>query len=64
MWECTGCRFLIRIRRACIGISIRTGLISTRNNKERNEVMPVAVALGCDPAITYASTAPLPEGNL
>jgi 4-hydroxy-3-polyprenylbenzoate decarboxylase len=30
--------------------------------KERNERMPVAVALGCDPAITYASTAPLPEG--
>ena len=30
--------------------------------KERNEMMPVAVALGCDPAITYASTAPLPEG--
>jgi 4-hydroxy-3-polyprenylbenzoate decarboxylase len=24
--------------------------------------MPVAVALGCDPAVTYASTAPLPEG--
>lgn len=30
--------------------------------KERNERMPVAVALGCDPAITYAATAPLPEG--
>jgi len=24
--------------------------------------MPVAVALGCDPAVTYAATAPLPEG--
>lgn len=22
--------------------------------------MPVSVALGCDPAVTYASTAPLP----
>lgn len=30
--------------------------------KERGERMPVAVALGCDPAVTYASTAPLPEG--
>ncbi len=30
--------------------------------RERNERMPVAVALGCDPAVTYASTAPLPEG--
>jgi len=30
--------------------------------KERSERMPVAVALGCDPAVTYASTAPLPEG--
>jgi 4-hydroxy-3-polyprenylbenzoate decarboxylase len=28
----------------------------------RGERMPVAVALGCDPAVTYASTAPLPEG--
>lgn len=26
------------------------------------ERMPVAVALVCDPAVTYASTAPLPEG--
>ena len=30
--------------------------------KERGERMPVSVALGGDPAITYASTAPLPEG--
>jgi 4-hydroxy-3-polyprenylbenzoate decarboxylase len=30
--------------------------------KERGQRMPVAVALGCDPAVTYASTAPLPEG--
>ena len=28
----------------------------------RGSRMPVAVALGCDPAVTYASTAPLPEG--
>jgi 4-hydroxy-3-polyprenylbenzoate decarboxylase len=28
----------------------------------RGERMPLAVALGCDPAVTYASTAPLPEG--
>jgi len=30
--------------------------------KKRGERMPVAVALGCDPATIYASTAPLPEG--
>jgi len=30
--------------------------------RERGLRMPVAVALGCDPAVTYASTAPLPEG--
>ncbi len=30
--------------------------------RERGEMMPVAVALGSDPAVTYASTAPLPEG--
>lgn len=30
--------------------------------RERGQRMPVAVALGADPAVTYASTAPLPEG--
>lgn len=30
--------------------------------KSRGERMPVAVSLGGDPAITYAATAPLPEG--
>ncbi|MDR1177403.1 MAG: menaquinone biosynthesis decarboxylase [Spirochaetaceae bacterium] len=30
--------------------------------REKGIKMPVAVALGCDPAVTYASTAPLPEG--
>jgi 4-hydroxy-3-polyprenylbenzoate decarboxylase len=30
--------------------------------RDRAERMPVAVALGCDPAVTYASTAPLPAG--
>ncbi len=30
--------------------------------KERGQKMPVAVALGDDPAVTYAATAPLPEG--
>jgi 4-hydroxy-3-polyprenylbenzoate decarboxylase len=30
--------------------------------KARGERMSVAVALGSDPAVTYASTAPLPEG--
>ncbi len=29
--------------------------------KERGMKMPVSVALGCDPAITYAATAPLPK---
>ncbi len=30
--------------------------------RKRGERMPVAVALGDDPAVTYAATAPLPEG--
>ena len=30
--------------------------------RSRGERMPVAVTLGSDPAVTYASTAPLPEG--
>jgi 4-hydroxy-3-polyprenylbenzoate decarboxylase len=29
--------------------------------QESNQRMPVSVALGCDPAITYAATAPLPK---
>ncbi|HCX65621.1 MAG TPA: menaquinone biosynthesis decarboxylase, partial [Eubacteriaceae bacterium] len=28
---------------------------------KKKEKMPVSVALGCDPAITYASTAPMPK---
>lgn len=30
--------------------------------KEKGEKFPVAVALGCDPAITYSATAPVPSG--
>ena len=30
--------------------------------RKKGGPMPVSVALGCDPAITYASTAPLPPG--
>ncbi len=30
--------------------------------KKKGEKMPVAVALGCDPATIYSSTAPLPKG--
>lgn len=29
--------------------------------KDQNQKMPVSVALGCDPSITYAATAPLPK---
>lgn len=32
-----------------------------RGYRESGRRMPVSVALGCDPAITYASTAPLPK---
>jgi len=32
-----------------------------RSYAEQNLKMPVSVALGCDPAITYAATAPLPK---
>lgn len=37
------------------GTSIYRGYIKA------NEKMPISVALGCDPAITYAATAPLPR---
>lgn len=32
-----------------------------RSYAEQKQRMPVSVALGCDPAITYAATAPLPK---
>lgn len=40
----------------------KTGARHFRRAKERGERMPVAVALGGDPALTYAATAPLPDG--
>lgn len=39
----------------------KTGASHFREYKERGELMPVAVALGGDPAYTYSATAPLPE---
>jgi len=39
--------------------------VAARHGKgyyERNEPMPVAVCLGGDPALTFAATAPLPDG--
>lgn len=46
------------------GMHWHTHKVGARHYAEyerRNERMPVAVALGSDPAITYAATAPLPE---
>ncbi|MHB9024931.1 MAG: menaquinone biosynthesis decarboxylase [Armatimonadota bacterium] len=40
----------------------KTGARHYAIHEARGERMPVAVALGGDPAITYASTAPLPDG--
>jgi 4-hydroxy-3-polyprenylbenzoate decarboxylase len=40
----------------------KTGLRHYRRAKERGERVPVAVVLGGDPALTYAATAPLPDG--
>ena len=38
------------------------GAAHCREYQQRGEMMPVAVALGGDPALTYAATAPLPDG--
>lgn len=38
------------------------GAAHHRAARKRGERLPVAVALGGDPALTYAATAPLPEG--
>lgn len=40
----------------------KDGASNYRRHKEKGRRMEVAVALGCDPATIYASTAPLPEG--
>lgn len=40
----------------------KTGAGHYREYERRGERMPVAVALGADPAVTYAATAPVPEG--
>ncbi|MDP3177641.1 MAG: menaquinone biosynthesis decarboxylase, partial [Spirochaetaceae bacterium] len=40
----------------------KDGASSFAKHRARGERMPVAVALGSDPAVTYASTAPLPPG--
>lgn len=40
----------------------KDGAIHYRKYKERGERMPVAVAIGSDPAVIYSSTAPLPYG--
>jgi 4-hydroxy-3-polyprenylbenzoate decarboxylase len=40
----------------------KTGMRHFAKYRERGEKIPVAVVLGGDPAITYAATAPLPDG--
>lgn len=40
----------------------KTGMRHFMKAKERGQRVPVAVVLGGDPAITYAATAPLPDG--
>lgn len=40
----------------------KDGAAFFEKNRMLHQRMPVAVALGCDPAVTYASTAPLPQG--
>jgi 4-hydroxy-3-polyprenylbenzoate decarboxylase len=40
----------------------KTGMRHFHKYKERGERVPVAVVLGGDPALTYAATAPLPDG--
>jgi 4-hydroxy-3-polyprenylbenzoate decarboxylase len=40
----------------------KTGMRHYQKYKERGQNVPVAVILGGDPALTYAATAPLPDG--
>ena len=59
---CTACRSTTTGRAGMHWHLHKDGAHFFQKYKERGERMPVAVALGCDPAVTYASTAPLPEG--
>ena len=45
----------------CTGTFTKSARGTMPNTRRRNQRMEVAVALGGDPAITYAATAPLPE---
>ena len=56
---CTACRSTTRARPACTGTSTTTAPPTSARPASR---MEVAVALGADPAVTYAATAPLPPG--
>jgi 4-hydroxy-3-polyprenylbenzoate decarboxylase len=50
---------------ATTGMHWQVHKVGARHGKryyERNEPMPVAVTLGGDPAMTFAATAPLPDG--
>ncbi|MDB4969495.1 MAG: UbiD family decarboxylase associated with menaquinone via futalosine [Myxococcales bacterium] len=40
----------------------KTGMRHFNKYKERGQKIPVAVVIGGDPALTYAATAPLPDG--
>ena len=58
----TACRCSTAARRACTGSGTRGARSTTAIAERLGKRMPVAVALGADPALPFAATAPMPEG--
>ena len=54
---CTACKSTSRAKPACTGSATSTDARTPTRGDDR---VPVAVAIGTDPALTYAATAPLP----
>ena len=59
---CTACSCSTSARPRCTGRRTRPACATSRSTRSAGRRVPVAVVLGGDPALTYAATAPLPDG--
>ena len=55
---CTGCSSTAATRSACTGRSTRTRTAHHAVAERLGQRLPVAIAIGCDPVVTYAASAP------
>ena len=59
---CIACRSSTIARSACTGRRTRAAPSTSARREQASARMPVAIALGGDPAMIYAASAPLPPG--